>query len=122
RDEIATETTRLAEELLSAVERVRRSDAAADQAAVPTGAAASPASPEPVAEPPTGDELLEDEPGEEPTTGNELVDEGPGEELPEEEEETQFHPGPDSEETDIFENDPEERRAPRLLVDPDEET
>jgi DivIVA domain-containing protein len=100
RDEIAADTTRLAEELLAAVEEL----------------VAGP--PEEGLEPESADEWASDAVPEPPH--DEVVEEESGE--LDVEEETQLHPGPDSEESEVVTDDnPEVRRPSALLVDPDED-
>jgi DivIVA domain-containing protein len=100
REEIAADTTRLAEELLAAVEELRVAG-----------------SREEGIEPASAEEDVVPEP-----PHDELVEEESGELDLEEEEETQLHPGPDSEESEIVaDDDPELRRPPALLVDPEED-
>lgn len=111
RDEIAADATRLAEELLAAVEDLRRPDAPGEDVAQDFPPA------EPAHGEPPSEEVSLADAAEEPPSQEEPV-----EELALEEEETVIHPGPDSEEADVAEDDnPEARRTPTLLVDPDEE-
>jgi hypothetical protein len=109
RDEIAADATRLAEELLTAVDDLSRPDSRDEDVA-----------PVPVEEPLTP---APDEPAEEERTDDEEVvaEEETGEALLAEEE-TEVHPGPDSDQSEIVEDDnPEAHRPSTLLVDPDEE-
>lgn len=98
REEIAADASRLAEELLEAVEDLRKPGSG-------NGGA--------------GEESAGDSDGEEGPTSS--GDEDSGEHRIEEQE-TQVHPGPESEETEAYEADGSKSgRRPTLLVDPDEE-
>jgi DivIVA domain-containing protein len=122
RDEIAADATRLAEELLAAVDELRRSDPRdeAEEPMVPgTEGEADGEVTAADAEEPTPDvPPVEDETQLHPGPDSEETELHPGPEP----EDTELFSEPDSEEAEVIEDDnPEARRPPTLLVDPDEE-